>query len=264
MTDKEFDNILKDALTSRQVPSELNRTLLAKANSRKKAKILKFTRSASAVAAVFICAVAVLSYYNSDTSLKTEEVSLKKDLQTTEKADIDAPVSTTEEKGDTPSPNEEIKKETPDTPFKKRAFDSSAEIAAVQTEVATMEATADTDSAYTPSLSDTPVSDEAEQSDSSDTLAPFSRSGKMAEAVLSNLFNDGYDYKAVIDEKISSQIALLPDASAYTFSGIDGSERFLLSEENRLTVIFESGIVAPPEHGEQFFTVGVLADGKLE
>ena len=66
MTDKELDKILNTALNSDEVPPELNRALLEKAGKRQanKARIYSFVKTVSACAAVFVCAVAVVSYFN--------------------------------------------------------------------------------------------------------------------------------------------------------------------------------------------------------
>ena len=72
MTDKEFDSIIKDALLSEEVPPQLNRALLDKVKKKKQNKIFAFTKPATYAAAVFICAVAVLGYFNSDMPLGTE------------------------------------------------------------------------------------------------------------------------------------------------------------------------------------------------
>ena len=68
MTDKDFEQLLKDALTCDEVPESLNESLVlsAKKQQNKKAKILSFVKATSSCAAVFVCAVAVLSYFNSD------------------------------------------------------------------------------------------------------------------------------------------------------------------------------------------------------
>lgn len=259
MTDKEFDNILKGALTSAEVPSELNRALLAKAQNKKKAKILTFIKSASAVAAVFVCAVAVLSYYNSDVPLRTEDISPAKETKAVtetavEKAPADTDIST-EEKAAAPEPvqqKEAALKQEAVKPESTEAADNSA--ADLASEEIFEEAAAPAEGGYTV---------EATLQDSAEPPQIFSRSRKALPSELSGLFNEDYDYKAVINEKISAQIAALPNSSEYTFSGISGEEAFLLNEDNLLTIIFASGIITPDEHGEQFFTVGTLADGKL-
>lgn len=67
MTEKDFDNLIKNALTQDEVPSALNEKLLQKARKKSiKGKIYTFAKFGSAIAAVFICAVVILSYYNPD------------------------------------------------------------------------------------------------------------------------------------------------------------------------------------------------------
>jgi len=74
MSDKELDRIIKSALSSEAVPEGLNKSLLDRAEKKKSKnqKIVYITKWASSAAAVFICAVAVLSYFNSDMIEKTQ------------------------------------------------------------------------------------------------------------------------------------------------------------------------------------------------
>lgn len=237
MTDRDFDNVLRDALTSEEVPSELNRTLFERVQKRHKAKVLTFIKSASAVAAVFICAVAVLSYYNSGSSRITEEsISTEKDIVITDAERENTPAVTKAETSEkvSQSPQPRNKK----IPEKDEAA-----------------------SAAEPSME---VSSEAMALPEEDTSTPFSMARGAAPMPLSALFVDGYDYKSVIDSVISSQIDTLPHASQYVFKGIDGSESFSLSEENSLTIVFPAGSIISEEHGEQYFTVGTLTDGMLK
>ena len=206
MTDKEFDNAIKAALTSDEVSEELNRSLIKKAQKKnKKTKIYTFTKFASAVAAVFICAVAVLTIYKSDNG-----EGMKQDL--VKQSEV----------------NEVVLPEI--SPKASRSVNDSLMVADAAEEKAT------------------------------DSAASFESRKALA---LSALFNEGYDYKSVINEKIKEQISVLPNAREYKFSGISEVVRFSLDEQNTLTIIFDEGEITLPAHGEQYFTVGVVENGVL-
>lgn len=73
MTDKEFDALLEKALTSDNVPPHVNSELLKKIKAKKKkGKIYLFTKLGSAVAAMFVCGVAILSYFNDNPDIRTK------------------------------------------------------------------------------------------------------------------------------------------------------------------------------------------------
>ena len=209
MTDKEFDNAIKEALTSDEVPEGLNCSLFKRAQRKnKKAKIYTFTKFAAAAAAVFICGISVLSVYNSHNS-----EGMKQDLVKNNKQEKTVEVS----------------------PKAARSVNDS-----MQSPQATEE--------------------KAMTEDSSDSTATFDLRKALT---LSDLFNEGYDFKNVINEKIKEQINALPNAGEYKFSGISENVRFSLSEESTLAIIFGEGEITLPAHGEQCFTVGTVENGVL-
>ena len=209
MTDKEFDNTIKEALTSDEVPKELNCSLIKKAQRKnKKAKIYTFTKFAAAAAAVFICAVSVLSVYNSD-----DNEGMKQDLVKNNKQEETAEIS----------------------PKAARTVNDSIQAPQAKEEKAMAE-------------------------DSADSAATFNLRKTLT---LSDLFNEGYDFKSVINEKIKEQINALPNAEEFTFSGISDNVRFSLDSQNALTIIFDEGEITLSAHGEQYFTVGTVENGVL-
>lgn len=222
MTDKEFDNILRNAITSAEVPPELNHTLLAKAHNRKKAKMLSFIKAVSALAAVFICAIAITSYYN--------------------------PLSPAPATNNIPRTKKDIAKQThPEESGKGNAvFDLSEDI---KTE------SADTDKAATSE----PESVNSLYKKAQEESSPAQTSSRALKPMLCDLFNEGYDYKSAINERISQQLSLLPNAADCSFSGISGSETFTLDEGNSLTIIVAAG-----GNGEKSFTVGIVENGVLK
>lgn len=234
MTDKEFDDILKAALTSEEVPSALNKRVLNKAEERKGSKIIRFVKPASAVAAVFICAVAILSHYDYKMPHHEENIPVSPKIQS------DFEEETEEEN----SQSFDSVQKSKTAPKKEAADPANAHIA----------------SDLSPSVANIETAEEIE--DEQALPQTFSRA-RVSAPVLSELFNEDFDYKAVISEKVSAQIALLENASDYTFNGISGNERITLNEENVLTVIFSAGEITSEEHGEQFFTVGTVANGRL-
>lgn len=176
MTDKEFDNAIKEALTSDDVPKELNCSLIKKVQRKnKKVKIYTFTKFAAAAAAVFICVVGVLSV---------------------------------------------------------------------------------NDSTHAPQT----IEEKAMTEDSAASTATFNLRKSLT---LSDLFNEGYDFKSVINEKIKEEINALPNADEYRFLGISENVRFSLDSQNALTIIFNEGEITLPAHGEQYFIVGTAENGVL-
>ena len=209
MTDKEFDNAIKEALISDDVPEELNSSLVKKAQRKnKKAKIYAFTKFATAAAAVFICAIAVLSVYNTP-----DGEGMKQDLVK----------------------NNEKEEAVEIPPQAARAVNASMQAPQAMEEKAMTE-------------------------DSSDSTATFNLRKALT---LSDLFNEGYDFKSVINKKIKEQINALPNAKEYAFSGISDNVRFSLDAQSTLTIVFDAGEIAPSAHGEQFFTVGTAENGVL-
>lgn len=345
MTDKEFDSIIKDALLSEEVPPQLNRALLDKVKKKKQNKIFSFTKPATYAAAVFICAVAVLGYFNSDMPLGTEttpetaevvsedrdvssdsQFNVKKEASpaeippeatesasgtpevnsnayNTQKTDVYSrknssnerayvPEAKTAEKK-APQPAQETTQETTSAVSEKKQVvsentDAVAKNKEVKIEVSSSDASfaesaaivsensADID-AHTESekYDEAPLPQRArtlpgeENTESAYCLTDSDEGNSNAEPeeepnTLSDLFTDGYDYKSTIDERVTEQIANLPHAEEYTFSGISGNESFSLNEENALTVNFDAGTIAPEEHGDQFFTVGTVENGVLK
>lgn len=254
MTDKEFDKLLKDSLTSDEVPSALNGALLEKARKKKngKAKIYKFVKTGSACAAVFVCAVAILSYYNSGMQLPEESITPSVKTHTaTEKEVIAGEAETNGEISPQAAASE---KSVPAAPKKAQALPKEPEKASLPEKA---EAVADISA-------DTASAESAEDVQIEESLPTVFSRAKAATDTLSELFNEDFDYTAVINERISLQIAELPNSADYTFEGISGNEAFTLNEENLLTITFAAGEIAAKEHGEQFFTVGTAVNGILE
>lgn len=276
MTDKEFDNLIRDALNNEDVPSDVNKKLIDKLQKKKKAKIISFVRSASAVAAVFICAVAVLSYYTSDVTEDKFDNAKEKEVQT-------RTITSAEEKEESIEEEKIIEnKEDVKTAATKELKEIKAPAPLAEDKISESEVTEKTelseeivhkstaeelilpDTASEAAIQDAALPETIEEVLPEEEPSPAVFSGRMAENDLSSLFAEGYDYKAVIDEKISAQIALMDFPEPIVFVGITGNERFTLNEENALTIIFSEGEIVSAEHGEQFFTVGIVEDGIIK
>lgn len=218
MTDKEFDNAIKEALTSDDVPEALNCSVLKKAQGKiKKAKIYTFTKYSAAAVAVFICGISVLSVYNS-----RDGEGMKQDLvKNNNKEESVLPDTSSQPAGISPKAA--------------RPVNDSVQVTDVSEENARVE-------------------------NATDSIAAFDLRKTLT---LSDLFNEGYDYKSVINERIIKQINNLPNAKEYTFSGISENVRFSLDEQNTLTVIFDEGEITDSSHGEQYFIVGTAENGVL-
>ena len=233
MTDKELDNAIKTALTSDEVPPSLNHTLLKRTQKKNnRAKIYSFTKLASAIAAIFICAIAVLSFHNSD-----EGESMKLGLVKGGAENKDTLSKSISEKDAAPN-------HTDSADF---AQNSPADSARIVNDV---------------SKAPQNVQEKATAESASEARDSFAF-GKKAQT-LSGLFKEGYDFKGVINEQIDKQIKSFGNASEYNFSGISENVGFAVDEKNILTIIFDAGEIVSPEHGEQYFTVGTIADGILK
>ncbi len=89
MKDRELDNLIKEALNSDEVPSILNEALMKKIQKKRgKAKIYTFVKFGSAVAAMFICAVAVLTHFETNPNINSQpELPAQKQADTKKAAD---------------------------------------------------------------------------------------------------------------------------------------------------------------------------------
>lgn len=262
MTDREFDNLMKEALSSDSVPEHLNNSLMLalQKKEQRKVKILKFVKACSSCAAVFICAVAVISYYNSDVPSRTEN-SIPEIKNTVTEKEV-------EKEETAPKTDETAQKENITTSKKPQPKSDLAENKPLEKAV-DVAPTADTSAPVAESagaIADAaPAKEDAVIPDTpQEESAPFSKMRSIAPTALSDLFNDGYDYKSVISEKISAQIALMDFPEKINFSQITGDENFSLNEENILTIEFAAGTIASEEHGDLFFTVGTVQNGVLE
>lgn len=232
MTDKKFDDVIKSALTSDEVPAALNSALKNRAlRKRRSAKIFTFAKFGSAVAAVFICAIAILSYYNSESDNRL-------------KAGLTDGNETPPTENQTSS--SEFQKDIDNFPVTTDKPGTSSDLASGNPEVAK-------------AMQDHPENKAAPES-------PQMRSGISVgkNTPLSALFNPDYDYKTIIEKKIKEQIGTFADSSAYSFDGLSDDVKFTVNKENRLTIVFPAGEILPEEHGEQYFTVGTLANGVLD
>lgn len=223
MTDKDFDILLKEVLSSDDVPASLNESLvnLACKRENKKAKILKFVKSAASCAAIFVCAVAVLSHFNSDLFLRKNTSPIKGTNTHSQKE------------------NSLVSRENDPATIQDGASDVSV-------------ASVTEDAAY--NLAETENSN----------MNTFSMRRGLVPQSLEMLFNEDYDYKTIISERISAQIALMDFPEKINFSKISGNESFSLNENNELTIQFAAGTIASEKHGDLFFTVGTVQNGVLE
>ncbi len=256
MTDKEFDNLIKEALSADSVPQHLNDSLIfaLRKKAQQKAKVLKFVKACSSCAAVFICAVTVISYYNTDVPSRTENTPEVKNTVTEKEEEVkreEAPPKTEERVKTENIPSSKAPRQknevAQNTPVEKA--DTAAPVAETA-EIAADAALAQED-AITPDVA---------QEESAPS--PIIRS--IAPPVLGDLFNDGYDYISAISERINAQIAVMDFPEKINFSEITGNESFSLNDKNVLTIEFAAGTIASEVHGDLFFTVGTVQNGVLE
>lgn len=252
MTDKDFDRLLKDALSSDEVPLNLNESLFIKAERErtKKAKILSFTKACSSLAAVFVCAIAVLSYFNSDlfsqnNALPSEETN----------------IITKKNESEDVSSEDSLEKTQQIEPKEKKIVSApivSADTALEKSDALIADETKSFDAVYDAQSAQTMPEEESVAENS-----VFAMRRAVIPENLEMLFNDGYDYKNVISEKIIQLVKEYDFAQEINFSQINGDEKFSLNEENMLTIEFAAGTIAPLEHGDLFFTVGTVQNGVL-
>lgn len=249
MTDKEFDNLMKEALCSDSVPQHLNNSLMLALEKKRqqKAKIIKFVKACSSCAAVFICAVAVISFYNSNISHRTQNNTPEVKNTIIKKTDV-------KEKEALPKGNDEVQKNdtvSSAVPDKNRSV----------TEDTAQQKTAlpATEAADTAMIQENAILPDMTVEESAPLMVRESIPSK-----LSDLFNKDYDYTSVISEKISAQIAVMDFPEKINFSQITGDESFSLNEENVLTIEIKAGTIVSEEHGDLFFTVGTVKNGVLE
>lgn len=254
MTDKDFDRLLKDALTSDDVPVSLNESLIqsAKTKQNKKAKIFKFVKAASSCAAVFVCAVAVLSYFNSDLFSQKNTIPVQESGIESQKDDMpEAENEVIKKTQESSSVKDEASLNVEPEKVKSVSEDALHQAANVTTEEVAV---------FEPSpIASEPVSESAAEVNT-DT---FSMKRTLPAPTLDMLFNSDYDYKGAISERIAAQIALMDFPETINFLQISGNEQFSLSEDNVLTIQFAAGTIASEVHGDLFFTVGKVQNGVL-
>lgn len=248
MTDREFDNLIKEALCSDSVPQHLNKSLMLTLEKKRqhKAKVIKFVKACSSCAAVFICAVAVFSHYNSNISHRTENNTPEvKNTIIQKKADI-------KEEEAQPDTNGEVQKNDtlPSVAPNKNTVKKKTAVPALEAAEEVNEPSVAQEEAVLPDMAQ-------------EESAPLMMRRSISPA-LSDLFNEGYDYISAISEKINGQIAIMDFPEKINFSQITGNESFSLDEENKLTIEFPAGTIASEEHGDLFFTVGTVQNGILE
>ncbi len=63
----------------------------------------------------------------------------------------------------------------------------------------------------------------------------------------------------LVSQKIKEQMLYDSEFGYFEdFSMISGNERYYLTEQNELVIIFDAGTIAPTDHGEMYFNVGVV------
>ena len=254
MTDKELDALIKDALSSDKMPDNLNQKLLARAQKKvgRNKKIIYITKWASSVAAVFICGIAVLSYFNSNTS-KTII-----DTQTENKPSVSEAV-----KKETPPIKKEkeeaevIENHTPAAAFSasqtsekdalsKEVYDPSSDIAVEESEeiaehapleAALTEKALPEEASIEKTLPEEAMTDEI-------PVTINSRSIGDMKAPLFSLFAENYDFKSIIYSDIANQLQQ-SGKDASILGEISGYEEYRIEYDGSLFILFPEGSIAP-------------------
>jgi len=303
MNDKEFDNLMKNALSSEKLPEGLNERLLERAEAchfthvaseksentasrlSKNKKIIYPFRWASSVAAVFICAIAVLNYFNSDTSKTIMHTETEKDISV--KEEIIKPVEKEAASFNQVAPeksegtasgnfrNSEKEKEAEPPKIEKADAQPENKTPAVNDEkiIAEGEAPAVTKEESLPEAADYDASSPAAYTPENDTAAEITEEEiaepvspkmmRMMKEPLFTLFSENYDFKAVINKSITEQIEK-SGRDIFTFTSVTGNEDYRIEHDGSLFIIFPEGSIASEEFGHFEFCVGKLTDGILE
>ena len=113
-----------------------------------------------------------------------------------------------------------------------------------------------------------PVEEFAEEVQTADvteeTIQPMSRmgggGGVAAPMLLCDYLDGDEEARLLVSERIKEKISDNSDGIEYfeDFSSVSGNERYYLTEENELVVIFDAGVIAKEENGEIYFNVGKI------
>lgn len=283
MKSDEFDSLIKDSLKSVS-PSPQTRKAITEAIERKQKTrvfIRRAVSAASSAAAVFICAVAVMNgfdAYNTEkkaaeadiAEVKTE-ITVKKNLPDTiaeDNAEKETAAESTAPESTVPKPR--VKKRSAEGAEKKEAPAAAAKEEAASSEgsangtVKTSEEAEDTftqlEDAANSRISEEPAdagiaaaSLYSAPTGTEDTgEAPLCASVGMTGGLFT-LFNEDFDYKTAITEKINAQ------SPPESFDGISGYESYYFSPSGALVITIYD------EDGKEYnFEVGYIENGELK
>ena len=278
MKSDEFDSLIKDSLKSVS-PSPQTRKAITEAIERKQKTrvfIRRAVSAASSAAAVFICAVAVMNgfdAYNTEkkaaeadiAEVKTE-ITVKKNLPDTTAEDSTEKETAAESiapepRVETKSAKDAEKKETPSAAAKEEAASSEGS----ETDTAKTSEEAEDTFTQVEDAANSRISEEPAdagiaaaslykgQFDTEDTgEAPLCASVGMTGGLFT-LFNEDFDYKTAITEKINAQ------SPPESFDGISGYESYYFSPSGALVITIYD------EDGEEYnFEVGYIENGELK
>lgn len=278
MKSDEFDSLIKDSLKSVS-PSPQTRKAITEAIERKQKTrvfIRRAVSAASSAAAVFICAVAVMNGFDaynaekkaaeSDIAEVKTEVAVKENLPDTIAEDS----AEKETAAESTAPEPRVEKRSAEGAEKKEA-----PAAATKAETASSEYS-EADTVKTPEESEDTFTQEEgtansriseEPTDAGVAAASLYSAPTGTEDIgeaplcasvgmtggLSTLFNEDFDYKTAITEKINAQSP--PEG----FDGISGYESYYFSPSGALVITIYD------EDGEEYnFEVGYIENGELK
>ena len=270
MTDKELDALIKDALTSEKMPASLNQKLLARAQKRaeRRKKIIYISKWASSMAAVFICGIAVLSYFNSSTSKTIIDTQTEKTSPINNEIKKEAPPLASEGEEKAPENRTPKAKPIPRQSAEKEAssqavYDLTSDAVPKGADEAFAQESSEVALAKEVSeeaiIEDALPEEDLTKDNSSETKA--ATFGRM-KAPLFSLFEENYDFKSVIYNSITKQLQE-SGKDASNINEISGYEDYRIEHDGALFIIFPEGSIAPYEKGQFEFFVGRLENGIL-
>lgn len=241
----EFDNLMKALADEKEVPQELN--LKLKNKIRAKYRYSKLVKSVplSAVACIAVGIILVSSVNRNEENFVVPPQVVSETIISEETHTEKEPESVAE------------KKENKKQDIKKIENNEKKQTEPVLEPVNDGIAVAQIDSMELYEDEPLPVSEEP-VSMSRGRMIKEDATQERSLSLIQYLANDEQKL-SIVSQIIKEQMVNNEDIDYYdTFSSVSGNERYDVTEENELVVIFDAGVVAPEEFGEQAFNVGVI------
>lgn len=241
----EFDNLMKALADEKEVPKELNLKLKNKIRAKYRYNKLVKSVPLSAVACIAVGIILVSSVNRNEENFVVPPQVVSETIISEETHTEKEPESVAE------------KKENKKQDIKKIENNEKKQTEPVLEPVNDGIAVAQIDSMELYEDEPLPVSEEP-VSMSRGRMIKEDATQERSLSLIQYLANDEQKL-SIVSQIIKEQMVNNEDIDYYdTFSSVSGNERYDVTEENELVVIFDAGVVAPEEFGEQAFNVGVI------